>query len=602
MARWQRTHTCGELTSEQVDQEVILNGWVENYRDHGQILFLDLRDRYGITQVVVDPEYQGMNKERFEQATKLRAETVLSVRGKVAARDADKVNKKRQTGAVELFAQDLQILSAAETPPFEILDKVEANEELRLRHRYLDLRRRPMAQAMVKRAAFVTAVRNFLASRGFVDVETPILTKSTPEGARDYLVPSRLNPGEFYALPQSPQIFKQLCMVGGLDRYFQIARCFRDEDLRADRQPEFTQIDLEMSFVEENDVLDLVEACMVESFKQGFGIDVPTPFPRLSYQEAMLRYGSDKPDLRFAMELIDIGAIASESAFGVFQGAMKDGGAVKGLCVKGQADKFSRKAIDGLTKNVAEYGAKGLAWCKITAEGVTGSIGKFFAGEEGEKLIAAMAAEPGDLCLFVADKVSVVHRALGELRLQLGTKLGMRDPKSFHFAWITSFPMFLYNEERHAWDSSHHPFTAPLDWDLEDYSKDTANIESRAYDLVMNGWELGSGSIRIHRRDVQKRVFDFLGISEEDQEAKFGFLLEAFKYGTPPHGGIALGVDRILALVLNCESIRDVIAFPKTASATDIMCNAPSRVAAEQLADIHISTAPAKADPVKAAE
>jgi len=587
MAGWQRTHTCGELNVETVDREVTLNGWIENQRHHGGVLFLDLRDRYGVTQVVVDQNRGDATGGLLERVAKLGGEDVISVTGKVLRRDAANVNPGRSTGEIEVLARDVTVLSEADTPPFEILDDVEANEELRMRYRYLDLRRRPMQQAMMARSSFVIAARNYLAQHGFVDVETPIMTKSTPEGARDYLVPSRVSPCQFYALPQSPQIFKQLLMVAGLDRYYQIARCFRDEDLRADRQPEFTQIDLEMSFVEENDVLELVEGMMIEGFRSGLGIEVPAPFPRLDHDDAMRRFGSDKPDLRFGMELIDVGEIAASCDFKVFSGAIESGGAVKGLCVSGAAGSFSRKDIDALAAFAGEYGARGLAWAKITEDGVTGSISKFFGGDAGAALIAAMAAVPGDLLLFVADRTAVVHRALGELRIKLGTKLGLRDPKTFQFAWVTGFPLFARNEDTGRWDSTHHPFTAPVDWDT-DLSVDTAAIKSRAYDLVLNGWELGSGSIRIHRPEVQRRVFEFLGIGEEEQQQKFGFLLEAFRYGAPPHGGIALGLDRIIALALGKDSIRDVIAFPKTTSATDLMCEAPSAVAPEQLADLHI--------------
>ncbi len=590
MASWQRTHTCGELTPDHADQEVTLNGWIENNRHHGSLLFIDIRDRYGVTQLVFDEEIKGTPSGLLELAGKLGAEDVISVTGRVARRDEDKVNPKRSTGGIEVYASQLTVLQEADTPPFEVLDNPEAGEELRMRYRYLDLRRRPMLEAMEKRAAFVTAVRNYLAENQFIDVETPILTRSTPEGARDYLVPSRVNPGKFFALPQSPQIFKQLMMVAGADRYYQIARCFRDEDLRADRQPEFTQIDMEMSFVEEEDVLQMVEGMMVKAFESAFGAKLPQPFVRLDYQEAMNRYGSDKPDLRFGMELIDICELAAKSDFKVFSGAIENDGMVKGLLVAGQADKFSRKAIDALTAYVSEYGARGLAWGKVGDEGITGPIGRFYAGEAGEELLAAMGAARGDLMLFVADRPSVVLRALGELRVKLGTDLGLRTPGDFRFAWVTNFPLFLYNEEHGRYDSSHHPFTAPVDWDLSDYSQNTESIRSRAYDLVMNGWELGSGSIRIHRREVQERVFSFLGVDEAEQQAKFGFLLEAFRYGAPPHGGIALGVDRLVALALGCESIREVIAFPKTASATDLLCDAPSEVAPEQLADLHILT------------
>ncbi len=573
----------------------MLNGWIENHRDHGGLLFLDLRDRYGVTQLIFDQERPGTPDGLVATVSKLGAEDVISVSGAVALRSPDNRNPKRPTGDVEVFATGVTILNESDTPPFEVLDKPEAGEELRMRYRYLDLRRRPMLEAMVARAKFTTAARNFLAAKDFVDVETPILTKSTPEGARDYLVPSRVNPAHFYALPQSPQIFKQLLMVAGVDRYFQIARCFRDEDLRADRQPEFTQIDLEMAFVEEDDVLAVVEGLMEAGFREAFGAELKAPFVRLDYADAMRRFGSDKPDMRFGMELIDISELAAGSEFKVFSGAVENGGAVKGLCVAGGAERFSRKDIEkGLGAYVGGYGAKGLAWAKITDAGVTGSISKFFAGVAGEQLIAAMGASAGDLLLFVADRTQVVHRALGELRVHLAGQLGLRDPKVFRFAWITNFPMFDYNEERGTWDSSHHPFTAPVDWDLEDYSSSPGEIRSRAYDLVLNGWELGSGSIRIHRRDVQQRVFDFLGIPPEQQQAKFGFLTDAFRYGAPPHGGIALGLDRLVTLGLGAETIRDVIAFPKTTTATDLMCDAPSLVAPEQLADLHIIAQPPK--------
>ncbi|MCA8941396.1 MAG: aspartate--tRNA ligase, partial [Planctomycetes bacterium] len=467
------------MTHENVGEEVVLNGWIENHRHHGSLLFLDLRDRYGVTQIVFDEEQKGTPKGLLDRAVKLGAEDVISVRGSVAPRAPDKVNKKRKTGSIEIFATELTVLNEAETPPFEVLDDPECGEELRMRYRYLDLRRRPMQNALEKRSAFVTAVRNYLAEQKFVDVETPILTKSTPEGARDYLVPSRVNPGQFYALPQSPQIFKQLLMVAGLDRYYQIARCFRDEDLRADRQPEFTQIDLEMSFVEEDDVLDLVEGMVIRAFKDAFGVEVARPFARLDYDDAITRYGVDKPDLRFGMELIDITELAAECDFKVFSQTVADGGIVKGLCVEGAGEKFSRKDIEkGLTAYVGEYGARGLAWAKLTEEGIAGSISKFFGGEAGERLAKAMGAKTGDLLLFVADRKSIVHRALGELRVKLGTDLGLRTPGEFRFAWVLNFPMFVHDEDRGRWDSSHHPFTAPVDWDLEDYSSDPGAIKS----------------------------------------------------------------------------------------------------------------------------
>jgi aspartyl-tRNA synthetase len=585
---WQRTHTCGELTIGNRDQEVVLNGWIENHRHHGQLVFLDLRDRYGVTQIVVDAEAPGLQPGTFDVVRRLGAEDVIAVRGRVRARDADKVNKQRSTGEIELVASTVTVLSEAETPPFEILDKAEANEELRMQYRYLDLRRRPLQEALVKRARFVTAIRTFLQDHGFIDIETPILTKSTPEGARDYLVPSRVHPGKFFALPQSPQIFKQLCMVGGLDRYYQIARCFRDEDLRADRQPEFTQIDLEMSFVEEHDVLDVVEAMFVHGMREGFGIDVPQPFPRFDYFKALEQYGSDKPDLRFSMTLVDCTELARRSEFKVFRSAVETGGIVKGIRAEGAGERFSRKQIDELTAFVTQFGAKGLAWAKVTPAGLEGSIAKFYAGEPGRALTAHLGGRPGDLLLFVADQQRIVHKALGELRLKVGGLLGLRDSKVFRGCWVLNFPMFEWNDEKARWQFAHNPFSAPVDWDIADFSVGTADIRSRAYDFVMNGWELGSGSIRIHRPALQAKVFEFLGITPEQQRANFGFLLDAYRYGGPPHGGIALGVDRIVALALGREGIRDVIAFPKTAMAFDLMAQAPSAVSPEQLAELQI--------------
>ena len=567
---------------------MVLNGWVENNRHHGQLVFVDLRDRYGVTQLVVDQATAGMAPGTFELIRRLGAEDVLSVRGRVRPRGEGNVNKNRTTGEVEVLVLSITVLSEAETPPFEILDKAEANEELRMQYRYLDLRRRPLQEAMIKRARFVTAIRTFLHHNRFLDIETPILTKSTPEGARDYLVPSRVHPGKWFALPQSPQIFKQLCMVAGLDRYYQIARCFRDEDLRADRQPEFTQIDLEMSFVEEHDVLDVVEAMFVHGMKEGFGIDVPQPFPRFDFFEAMEKYGCDKPDLRFGMTLIDCVELAKKSDFKVFRSATDAGGIVKGLCAEGAAEKFSRKGIDELTAFVAQFGAKGLAWAKVTAAGLEGSIAKFYEGDKGKELIAHMGGKPGDLLLFVADQKKVVHKALGDLRLKLGTMLGLRDPKVFRCCWVLNFPMFEWNEEKARWQFAHNPFSAPVDWSIDDFTVDTDQIRSRAYDFVMNGWELGSGSIRIHKPELQAKVFAFLGISPEQQRANFGFLLDAYKYGGPPHGGIALGVDRIVTLALGREGIRDVIAFPKTAMAFDLMAEAPSVVADEQLKELSV--------------
>ncbi len=592
MTHWRRTHTCGELRSDAVGTTVTLNGWIENHRHHGALLFVDLRDRYGITQVVFQEDH---DPALFERARRLGQEDVVAIQGEVSRRE--KANPDRATGEIEVLVRSAEILNESAPPPFEVLDVVEANEELRMRYRYLDLRRRPMQEALVKRGRFTTAVRNYLAEQGFVDVETPILTKSTPEGARDYLVPSRVNPGKFYALPQSPQIFKQLMMVAGLDRYYQIARCFRDEDLRADRQPEFTQIDMEMSFIEEEDIYAVVEGMMARAFREAFDVEVITPFPRMDYAEAVGRYGNDKPDIRFGLELKDITEIARASDFAVFRGAVEAGGLVKGICVEGGAEGFSRKDIEkDLGAVVAAQGAKGLAWAKVGPDGLAGSIAKFFEGEKGTELCAAMGAKEGDLLLFVADRKSTVHKALADLRLSLGDRLGLRPKGTFQFAWVTSFPLFEWNEDKQRWDSSHHPFTAPHDWNA-DLEGDPGSVRSRAYDLVMNGWELGSGSIRIHRPDVQQRVFRFLGIGEEEQQAKFGFLLDAFRFGAPPHGGIALGLDRLITLAVGAASIRDVIAFPKTTSATDLMCEAPSTVAAEQLAELSIRSTAHEAKP-----
>jgi aspartyl-tRNA synthetase len=526
-------------------------------------------------------------------AAGLGPETVVLVEGEVARRPEPAREATMHSREVEVRVTGLSVVGPAVTPAVPVARKEGeelAAEELRLRHRVLDLRRPELQANMLLRHRLLQRARQTLSDLGFLEVETPILTKPTPEGARDYLVPSRVHPGEFYALPQSPQIYKQLLMVAGYDRYFQIARCFRDEDLRADRQPEFTQIDLEMSFVEEHDVLDLVEGMVVAGFKEGFGIDLPQPFPRFDFFEAMEQYGCDKPDLRFEMKLTDVSAIAAKSDFKVFRGAVDAGGTVRGLCAEGAADKFSRKGIDELTAFVTGLGAKGLAWAKVTANGLEGSIAKFFEGEKGAELCAAMKAKAGDMLFFVADQKKVVLKALGDLRLRVGSILGLRDPKVFRCCWVLNFPMFEWNDEKSRWQFAHNPFSAPVDWSITDFSVGTDQIRSRAYDFVMNGWELGSGSIRIHRPELQAKVFEFLGISPEQQRANFGFLLDAYHYGGPPHGGIALGVDRLVTLALGREGIRDVIAFPKTAMAYDLMADAPSPVAGEQLKELSIRT------------
>jgi len=579
---WRRTHTCGELRAAHVGQTVTLNGWVHARRDHGGVYFVDLRDRYGITQVVLDT--------RFSEAVKLSGEDVIGVTGKVLARAAGNVNKERDTGEIELAVEKLEILSKTRVPPIDVTASELPAIEKRLEYRYLDLRRPPMQQNLLHRARFISAMRKAFEDEHFVEVETPVLTKATPEGARDYLVPSRVHPGTFFALPQSPQIFKQLLMVAGMDRYFQVARCFRDEDLRADRQPDFTQLDMEMSFVEEEDIFAVWEKVLYRTFKEALGIELSIPFPRMRHHEAMERYGSDKPDVRFGMELVDVAAWAKTSDFKVFTGALEGGGRV--LALNAGQVPFSRKDIEGeLTAAAATGGAKGLAWWKADAAGGTGSLARFAAGDKASALMQLLGAKPGDLCLFVADRDSVCKKALNEVRLYLRNRLKLVDPKHYAFLWVTHFPLFTYDEEAGRWFSEHHPFTAPEDWTMGGASPDLAKLASRSYDLVMNGWELGSGSIRIHRSDVQERVFEVLGIGPEERALKFGFLLEALSYGAPPHGGFALGLDRSVALTAGLDNIRDVIAFPKTASAADLMCQAPAPVSPEQLAEVHIALA-----------
>ncbi|HHI78394.1 MAG TPA: aspartate--tRNA ligase [Planctomycetes bacterium] len=587
-----RSHTCGELHRENQGQRVTLCGWVSSARNHGGILFVDLRDRYGVTQITFDPEAGGTPPEILEQASRLGNEDVIRVQGRVALRAEGQNNPNRCTGEIEVFADQLELLSKSEPSPIDLSEKNETSIETRLRYRYLDLRRPSLLQGLAFRSKFCHALREHLLGQDFIEVETPILTRTTPEGARDYLVPSRIHSNKFYALPQSPQIFKQLLMVGGVDRYFQIARCFRDEDLRADRQPEFTQLDLEMSFVEEEDVLQVVEAAVVHAFKRCLGIDLKTPFPRLRHEEAMERFGNDKPDLRFGLELVDLSALVARTEFKVFTSALEAGGCVKAIPVPEGAD-LSRKEIQGLEEVAKEYGARGLAWCKLGDEGLSGPVAKFFAGDLQEELIERTGLKPGGLLLFGAGDRTMVLRSLAEVRNALGKKLGLTPEGEFAFAWVTHFPLFEWNEEKQRFEFSHHPFTAPEDWDV-DFSKDTEKVASRAYDLVLNGWELGSGSIRIHRQDVQQRIFEFLGMSPEEAQEKFGFLLNAFRYGAPPHGGFAFGIDRIVTLALGLDSIRDVIAFPKTASAACLMTDAPSPADPAQLEELKIRLIPKK--------
>lgn len=578
-----RTHTCGELTAAHVGQSVVLCGWVQRRRDHGSVLFIDLRDRQGVTQAVFSAEKRPV---AHEQAHALRHEFVVAVSGTVSLRPEGTANPNLATGEVEVLADSVAILSEARTPPFLIEDETDVGEALRLKYRYLDLRRPRMQRLLHLRHEVTQQVRAFLNGHGFLEIETPMLTKSTPEGARDYLVPSRVNPGSFFALPQSPQLFKQILMISGMDRYYQIARCFRDEDLRFDRQPEFTQIDLELSFVAREQVMAIVEQMIASVFKQAAGIELGTPFPRMSYQEAIGRYGSDKPDLRFGMPLEDLSGFAEGSKFKVFQETIANGGIVKALIVKGGA-AIARNQIDGLIDVAKGFGAKGLAWVKIGPDRqLESAIAKFL--EAGPLLAALPAAGPGDLLLFVADKATVTHEVLGRLRLQLGSERQLIDGKLWRPLWVVDFPLLEYDEETRRYVSLHHPFTAPFDEDLRLLDSDPLRIRAQAYDLVLNGNELGGGSIRIHRREVQSKVFDLLGIGKDEASAKFGFLLEALEYGAPPHGGIALGLDRLVMLLGGAESIRDVIAFPKTQKAQDPMTEAPGPVSPEQLKELQI--------------
>ncbi|KAB3527663.1 aspartate--tRNA ligase [Alkaliphilus serpentinus] len=578
-----RSHMCGVLNSSNIGEEVTLMGWVQKRRDLGGLIFADMRDRTGFVQIIFDKE---VSMEAFNQANDIGAEYVIAVKGKVHKRQS--VNPNIPTGEIEVFAEILDVLNTSDTPPIYIKDDDDVSENLRLKYRYLDLRKSTMQKNLILRHKTAGIVRNFLSEEGFIEVETPVLTKTTPEGARDYLVPSRVNPGKFYALPQSPQLFKQLLMVSGMDRYFQIVKCFRDEDLRADRQPEFTQIDCEMSFVDAEDVIDINQRLVHKVFKEVINVEIPLPIPRTTYKEAMERYGIDKPDIRFGFELFDVSDLVSSSSFKVFSGAVEAGGSVRGINVKGYGDQFSRKDITALEDYTKTYGAKGLAWIKVTAEGVISPIAKFFSEEEMQGILKRGDAAEGDLLLFVADKNSVVYDSLGHLRGEVAKRLNLVNKDEYKALWVTDFPLFEYDEEDDRYVAKHHPFTSPMDEDLELLETEPEKVRAKAYDLVINGYEVGGGSIRIYSSDVQQRMFKALGFSEEEAWDKFGFLLEAFKYGTPPHGGIAFGLDRLMMLLTKEENIRQVIAFPKTQNASCPMTNAPSVADEKQLKELSI--------------
>ena len=580
-----RTHRCAELGIENTGETVTVMGWANKRRDLGGVIFVDLRDRSGLLQVVFN---NGNGAEMFSKAETIRSEYVLAIVGEVVKRSPETVNPKLKTGEIEVMVKELRILSKAETPPVQIEEDSDVNEMVRLKYRYLDLRRPDMQRNLMLRHRVAKIARDYYDANGFLEIETPMLGKSTPEGARDYLVPSRVHPGKFYALPQSPQLFKQLLMVGGYDRYMQITKCFRDEDLRADRQPEFTQIDLEMSYVNVDDVLTINEGFIKKAFKEALGVDIPTPFTRLSYQEAMDRFGSDKPDVRFGFELVNISDIAAGCGFKVFSDAVKNGGSVRAINAKGCGAKFSRREIDSLVEYVKIYKAKGMAWIAVEENELKSAITKFFNEDEVRAILDRVKAGPGDLICFIADKNEVVYDSLGALRLELARRLELLNKNVYNFLWVTEFPLLEYDEEEKRWVAKHHPFTSPMDEDLEYLDSDPGRVRAKAYDMVLNGVELGGGSIRIHIEELQARMFKLLGFTEEKARESFGFLLDAFKFGVPPHGGMAYGLDRLIMLMAGRSSIRDVIAFPKVQNASDPMTNAPDFVEAIQLKELHI--------------
>ena len=580
-----RTHRCTEVSNQNIGETVTVMGWVQKRRNLGSLIFIDLRDRSGLLQVVFDEPQVG--SEGFEKAGNLRSEFVVAVTGTVQKRSAA-VNESLKTGDIEVIANDIRILSEAETPPFPIEENCQTKEELRLKYRYLDLRRPDLQRNIMMKSKVSMLLRNFMEKEGFLEIETPILMKSTPEGARDYLVPSRVHPGSFYALPQSPQLYKQLLMCSGYDRYFQIARCFRDEDLRADRQPEFTQADMELSFVDVDDVIDVNERLLAYVFKEAIGVDVPLPIPRMTWQEAMDRFGSDKPDTRFGMELVDVSETVAGCGFGVFTGALENGGSVRGINAKGQG-AMPRKKIDKLVSFAKDYGAKGLAYLAVNEDGTyKSSFAKFMTEEELAALVEKMGGEPGDLLLFAADKNKVVWDVLGALRLELARQLELLDKNRYNFLWVTEFPLLEWSDEENRFMAMHHPFTMPMEEDWDKIDSDPGAVRAKAYDIVLNGTELGGGSVRIHQDDIQEKMLEVLGFTKEQAHEQFGFLLDAFKYGVPPHAGLAYGLDRMVMLMMQCDSIRDVIAFPKVKDASCLMSHAPSPVDEKQLEELGI--------------
>lgn len=587
MFDYRRSHTCGQLTSLDIGKKVTLSGWVHKRRDLGHLLFVDLRDRYGITQLIFDST---KNKELAEVAAKIRSEFVISILGTVEARASGMENPNMKTGEIEIHVNHIEILSESKVPPFSVFeDQSETNEELRLKYRYLDIRKGKIALNLRMRHKALLAVRTYLDVHDFTEIQTPIMSKSTPEGAREYLVPSRIHPGQFYSLPQSPQIYKQLLMVAGMDRYYQIAQCFRDEDLRAERQPEFTQIDIEMSFERPEAIKNLCEGMLKNIFKQCLGLDIPTPFPEYTYDYCMENYGCDKPDMRFGMPLVRVDSFVKDSSFSIFKDVLDKGGCVKGLCVKG-GESFSRKEIDGCTQFVSHLGLKGLAWIKKQKEGFSSSIGKFFSEEQLQALCNQMEAREGDLILLAAAKESIVNQSLDHLRRHLAKQLNLIPKDRYAFLWVKDFPLFVWDEEEQRLSSAHHPFTSPHFEDLSLLDKEPLKVRSYAYDCVLNGYEIGGGSQRIHNQDLQKRIFELLQLSEEDIQHRMGFFIEALKYGTPPHLGIAFGVDRIMMILCNTDNIKDVIAFPKTNLASDLMMSSPSKIGAKQLQELKIKS------------